>query len=468
MPKEYFFLYLIYGSAFINMGIFALQKKDVEVSNLALVRSLKYLGFFGITHGISEWVTMLVIADLYPQQYVTFFILKQLLKAFSFACLMYFGVSLLPVSDKYRKLVKFFPPVIFVFWLTFFMLLMQRHGWDYHLIDPRYNIIWLRYFMGFPGGLVSGIALYLNAGWMEERKLGHIAKKYKSLAYIFFVYSVLDGVIVREMAFFPASIINDTLFLSIFGFPIQIAKAAVGIGINILLIRLMQTFGWEQKEKLHQLQKKKIAYEERRKLGMEIHDGIIQGLYAAGLKAEYLNRNKPEGKQGEILQDIKRDLNNTIDKTREFLAASSLEVIEVEDLIDSLQQLADRFKMSSSLNIDLQCRVPLLTLGQLSPEKTTQIYYIVQEALSNVIKHAQATSAEVVLEAKYDYLLVQVVDNGIGIENDRANDTGHMGLEAMEHRAKRAEGTLKVENTKKGTMVELQVPWEVSADEKEH
>jgi len=50
------------------------------------------------------------------------------------------------------------------------------------------------------------------------------------------------------------------------------------------LIKVIDTFGWEQKEKLNRLEKHRIASEERRKLGLEIHDSIIQSLYAAGLK----------------------------------------------------------------------------------------------------------------------------------------------------------------------------------------
>lgn len=54
-----FLLYLIYGYAMITMGILAIVQKDTKIMNLALVKSLKYLGYFGITHGISEWNSMI-------------------------------------------------------------------------------------------------------------------------------------------------------------------------------------------------------------------------------------------------------------------------------------------------------------------------------------------------------------------------------------------------------------------------
>ncbi len=460
MPKEYFFLYLIYGSVFIIMGIFAVQKKDVEVSNFPLVKAMKYLGFFGIIHGISEWITMIVIADLYPELYVSLFIVKQILKATSFAYLIYFGFILLPIKESLKKYINTLPLILFLTWLGGFFLLINHNGMDYHILYPKYNTIWLRYIMGLSGGLSSGLALYLNAKLMEKRKLKEIAKKYKHLAYIFLTYGVLDGVFVRERDFFPANVINNTLFVDFFGFPIQIGKILLGIGINLLLIRVIETFGWEQKEKLQQLQKQKTAHEERRKLGLEIHDSIIQGLYSAGLKVEYIIKNKTGQKSELLLKEVKVDLKNTVGKTREFLASTALVTVEFEDLIDSLQQLVNKFSKSQEIKINFKSEIPSFTFRQLSPEKSTQIYYIIQEAISNVMKHSKATEAELLLYSNYDFLFVKVRDNGIGIYTDKLGGSGQLGIASMQDRAERAGGSFKLKKMSRGTMVELKVPWE--------
>lgn len=284
MTKEYFPLYLIYGFAFINMGIFSIQEKDVELIDLPLVKSLKYLGYFGIIHGISEWITMITTLGLYPDLYIYLFILKQTLKAVSFTFLMYFGISLMPLRDRYKKQILKIPIFLVGIWQIGFVLLILYKGQDYHILNPRYNIITLRYIMGFSGGVISAIALFLNAKLIEERKSNKMAKRYRSLAWIFLIYGLLDGLIVKEMDFFPANMINTKLFFEIFRFPTQVLKSIVGITINVLLIKVIDTFGWEQKEKLNRLEKHRIASEERRKLGLEIHDSIIQSLYAAGLK----------------------------------------------------------------------------------------------------------------------------------------------------------------------------------------
>lgn len=467
MGTEYFFLYLIYGFTFINMGIFSIREKDIEVSNIPLIKSLKYLGYFGISHGISEWITMIIILNLYNDLHIYLFIVKQILKAISFMYLMIFGISLIPMKDKYKNIDKKIPIIIFTLWLSLFVFFIRRYGLDYHILNPRYNTISLRYFMAFPGGLVSSIALYLHSKLIEQRKLNKIAKRYKSLSYIFLIYSILDGLIVTEMNFFPANIINNKVFLERFGFPVQILKVLVGIIIIFLLMKVIDTFGWQQREKLNRLQKQRVSYEERRKLGLEIHDSIIQSLYAAGLKVEFLIKSNLEERMIKILQEIKMDLNNTIDNTREFISSTSLDLIELEDLKDNIQQLIKRTSESKNIKIDLKYEISSLNLGQLSPKKSTQIYYIIQEAVTNIIKHSKATNAEIFIEGKYDFLYIKVIDNGVGISEDNLKLKDQFGISSMKERTDRVGGLFNMENISQGTKIEVIVPWEVSTYEED-
>ena len=71
----------------------------------------------------------------------------------------------------------------------------------------------------------------------------------------------------------------------------------------------------------------------------------FKGLYAAGLKVEYVMLNKNAEKTKEILEEVKLDLNQTIEKTREFIS-HLIKMIEIEDLIDHLQQLIHQYNES--------------------------------------------------------------------------------------------------------------------------
>ncbi len=466
MSKEYFFLYLIYGFAFINMGIFSVQEKDIEVTNLPLVKHLKYLGYFGIIHGISEWITMLTIIGLYPHLDIHLFITKQILKALSFGFLMYFGISLLPLAKEYKNKVLKIPIALLVAWFAGFIYYISYYGLNYHILNPKYNTIVLRYMLAFPSCIISALALYFNAKLIEESKSSEMARRYKSLSWTFLLYGLLEGILVKQMDFFPANTINSRVFLEYFKIPTQILKASVGLIISFLLIKVIDTFGWEQKERLNRLQNHRIASEERRNLGLEIHDSIIQGLYAAGLKVEYLTKNKVGENSLFLLEEVKTDLNNTIDKTREFLTSTALDFIELDDLKDSVEQLVNKFNSNQTIKINLKYEISSLNLGKLSPEKSTQIYYIVQEAISNVIKHSKATYAEVLLESKLELLYIKVTDNGVGISVADINPQRQFGLSSMKERTEQVGGLFKIGKIKKGTSIEFIIPWEESAYEK--
>ena len=118
-----FLLYLIYGFAMITMGIFAIVQKDSKIMNLALVKSLKYLGIFGITHGISEWNSMIIKLEIcHPYLYPGYNNLNIILKAISFTFLLYFGLDLLPVSKKIKRIVLNIPALYFMFYLAGFVV----------------------------------------------------------------------------------------------------------------------------------------------------------------------------------------------------------------------------------------------------------------------------------------------------------------------------------------------------------
>lgn len=464
MDRYYFFIYLLYGLAFIALGIYASGKKDADVTHIPLVKYLKYLGAFGVAHGMSEWVTMVVITDLYQEQYVYMFYIKQLLKAVSFTFLLYFGVSLLYQSGKYWIFVRKLPVLIFVIWGTGLLVLIARNGLEYHIIHPQYNSVLLRYFMGFPGGIVSAWALHSQATMMDKKKLYDVQVKYKRLAAFFLMYGVVDGLIVREMDFFPANVINDTVFIEWFVFPVQILKILIGVGISHLLLQVINTFGWERKEKIKQLEQQKIAYEERKKLGLEVHDSIIQNIYAVTLKIKYLLRittdNTRSVQATETLKEVILDLGDAIKITREFISESTIEQIELKELKNRIKSLVESFESNSGISIAISLEDnDSLTKGELSTKEATHIYYIVQEAVNNSIKHSRGTFIKVKMESKLNAHHIKVVDNGAGLSLDDVNPLIHFGIKAMSERAEQIGGTLNIRNRKLGTEVELVIPW---------
>lgn len=466
MTITQFGFYLIYGFAMVTMGIFAILQKNTNIMNLSLIKSLKYLGFFGIFHGASEWIDMVIKLELcQPYYHTEVYYTNLIIKAISFAFLLYFGLDLLPLRDKYKRIVLKIPIVLFLFYIAGFFLLIANYGIDYHHHNQKFNIIMLRYIIGFPGCVISAISLYVNAWLIEKTKSVKISRRYKNLAWVFIIYGFLEGVFVTKAGFFPANIINKDLFVEYFHFSPLTIKAFIGFVILYLLIKVIDTFSWEQEEKLGQLERFKIAVKERRKLGLEIHDSIIQELYAAGLKIEYLSMNKDEDKKRDILEEIKIDLNNAIKKTREFISTTALGKIKLEDLQENLEQLVQMFNENQSIKINLKSEISPYTIGNLSPEKSTQIYYVIQEAISNVIKHSEADHASIILEGRYDFLYITIIDNGKGISQENINPDKQFGISSMKDRTERVGGLFVIGKTKKGTRIEIKIPWEKTQSE---
>ena len=463
-----FFLYLIYGYAMITMGIFAIKQKDVKVINLSLVKSLKYLGYFGIIHGISEWIIMINKLDLFPDLFIYLSNLSLISKAVSFAFLLYFGLDLLPLRDKYKRIILKVPLVCFLIYLGGFFFLF--HELDYHYFTA-FDISTLHYLMGFPSCvmssltlyvlvwlscIISAVALYINAWRIEKTKAIKISRRYKSLAWVLIIYGFFEGILVSKADFFPANTINNELFIEYFRFTPLFIEAFVGFVIYLLLIKVIDTFRWEQEKKLSQLEKLKIASEERRKMGLEMHDSILQGLYAVGLKIEYLAINKNGDKTRNLFEEAKSDLNNTINKIREFITTSDLDKSGLEDLCNNLQQLIQKYNENEQKKINFKCEVSSYIIDNLSPEKATQIYYIIQEAVSNAVKHFQADQINVLLESRLDHLYITVIDNGKGINLKNLK---------IQERTQRAGGVFTIKKTKNVSRLELKIPWEGSIND---
>lgn len=457
LPQKYVILYLIYGLAFINLGISALQQVSNWNSNFRLVNNIRYLGYFGIAHGLTELVTMLTLTELYSEYYIYMFLFNRVFKALSFVFLFIFGVKL--VESNFKKYLYGYILVVFSIWLLIFTSIGVRYGFAEHIQQPIYNIIFIRYFMALPAGVITFIALITDSNAIKKTNIYNIAYKYRALAIAFLIYGILDGLIVRNSNFFPANIINNDVFRSVFGIPIQAVKTIVGVTINILFLRITYVFNWERDEKIHQLTKSKVVSEERRRLGREIHDNVIQNLYGAGLGLELLIKKNKNESDTIFLQDILNTLNESIKTVRNFMIKDSNKVIDVDEFKENIEALIDRFSKIKTTTTSFNYKIYDYNIGNLTTETATQIYYIIQEALSNIAKHSNANKVEISLVSNLDFLEVFLLDNGKGFDIRNVTNE-NIGLRSMQQRAEIINSELLIHSEiEKGTEVKLTVPW---------
>jgi len=202
--------------------------------------------------------------------------------------------------------------------------------------------------------------------------------------------------------------------------------------------------------------------EERKRIARELHDDTAQVLGSLSRRLDNFIRKKHGLAPNEVffLKDLQAQLNRGVEGVHRFSQALRLSVLDDLGLIPALRSLAKSLQESDGIGTDLK------VLGgerRFSPEVELLLFRIVQEALNNIRRHAQASEAQVVMEFAEDRIKVTISDNGRGFElSGRVGDlprSGKLGLAGMRERAQLLGGTLEVQSTPgKGTTLIVEVP----------
>jgi signal transduction histidine kinase len=387
-----------------------------------------------------------------------------LMNAFSFTILLYFGIMVIDYKGKANSRLKWLPWVIFITWVIFYESSIISSG----EVSIRTNLDFdtlCRYFIGLPAAILTASALYFNAKALDTMKLKKAALKFKLLAASFISYGIFAGLLVNRRDFFPANIINKQAFLELFGFPVELGRMLSAICITILFIGIIDIFRLENNIIMQNLMQERVASQERRRLGRELHDGIIQDLFASGLQLENLLEENDVDLLHEELKHIKSNLNNGIQKVREFIEKVSTKRMDLDQLRMQLDETINNFKKISKANIHLDYEIPDITLRCVSSDKLIQIYYIIQEAISNSVKHSNATEIKVKIGFDLKSIIVEIQDNGKGFNKTTARGDRKYGLTSMQERAASINGILNISGENKGTIIMLIVPWEEGINE---
>lgn len=193
--------------------------------------------------------------------------------------------------------------------------------------------------------------------------------------------------------------------------------------------------------------------EERRRLRRDLHDGLGATLAALNLEAAVLRhaiRRDPE-KAEALVDEFRQDIRATIEAIRHLVYELRPPTLDQLGLVEAVRVLAvacSRGEAQDEATLHITVEAPP-TLLPLPAAVEVAAFRIVQEALTNVVTHAQAQHAIVRLQMTTDELLVEVVDDGIGIANGRQPNPG-LGLLSMRERAEELGGVCLIETTAEG------------------
>jgi len=209
---------------------------------------------------------------------------------------------------------------------------------------------------------------------------------------------------------------------------------------------------------LHNRVKSLALLEERERIGMDLHDGVIQSIYAVGLMledaAERLDEDPSIAKEAmdraiDGLNRVIRDIRNYIFDLRPQIAATG-------DLRRALSELVEEMRVNFLLRASFEVDGDLPPLTE---DEERGLFHIAQEALNNVAKHAQASSVKVRLGMNGAALVLAIEDDGRGFDQASAQAKGHQGLRNMHDRAISIGAQLAIDSRRgRGTRVSVELP----------
>lgn len=205
------------------------------------------------------------------------------------------------------------------------------------------------------------------------------------------------------------------------------------------------------------LEREAAVGEERTLLARELHDSIAQSLAFLKIQLQLLRTAAERGQSAQLrkaLDELDTGLRESINDVRELLVHFRTRT-NTDDVEQALQETLQKFKHQTGLPTLLQVRGEGLPLP---PDVQVQVLHVVQEALSNVRKHAAATHVALDVAKGSGWRFV-VRDNGVGFDVHQGHGESHVGMKIMRERAGRIGADVKVDSVPgQGTTVTLTLP----------
>jgi signal transduction histidine kinase len=476
-------IYFFYGLAFFSMGlIVAIEGGRAKDDRLR--KGLRPLAAFGLLHGIHEWLDMFLILDLVPGDSWIWESVRLALLAFSFLSLTAFGVSLLSPTEQIRRLSLIVPLVQAAIWgfgLLYFRGQYTFAGGLWDVAD-----VWTRYIIGIPGALIACAGLIAQQRVFRRAGMERFGRDSMWAAVAFAWYGVVGQAFTRASPLPPSTVINQALFIDLFGFPVQLLRAVAAIIVTVFVMRFMRSFEVETQRQIDELQAARLQEAERRealrgellrqvvaaqeaerqRIARELHDETGQSLTALGL-----------GLRG-IATHLRTDVDKAAHNLRQLEGMAAQALDELRRLIDDLRPshlddlglpaalrwYASEVESRSGLSIHVDaptgpCVLPL--------QIKTALFRVAQEALTNIIKHANAQNAWIKVQRGDWDVWLDVWDDGKGFDQSKigSNNRPAWGLLGMRERVSLCGGQFSLETAPgEGTKISVAVPCHPTLD----
>jgi signal transduction histidine kinase len=193
--------------------------------------------------------------------------------------------------------------------------------------------------------------------------------------------------------------------------------------------------------------------QERRRLSRELHDETGQALTSILLGLKSIQDTQGTDRFAVALAELRELVTATLQDVRRLAVELRPKALDDFGLAPALERLTSTFAEQTGIETQLESRLPA---ERLPADVETVLYRVVQEALTNVVKHARAQRVSIVLQSGPTRVSAVIEDDGRGFPADE--ESPGLGLLGMRERVALANGRLEVESSRSGTTIRVEVP----------
>ena len=474
-------IYFFYGLSFFSMGL-AIMIELGHNSELDFAKALVPLAWFGIVHGGNEWFEMYLLMNPafagHPHNsWISPF--RVFLLAASFMLLIAFGARLIsgPARPALQWGMMF--AVGAIWGIGLFELIVTPLPRGDRLVAAD---VYSRYALGIPGAALVVWGLILQRARFKEQGMKNYADALLVAAIAFGIYGGIGQLFTASSSVFPSNLINSSKLLQWFGFPVQLLRAAMATFAAAFIIHSLRVFDFENRRRIEALRQAQIeerrrleetraellhrtvkAQEaERQRIARELHDETGQTLTALGLGLRGLTSSihtNPERAE-EQAKHLEKLAGNGLNELQRLVAGLHPPQLDDLGLLAALRWYINEIRGHYAINIKLTTQGDT---QRLPIETRIVLFRIAQEALTNIVRHADTDQAEIHLECDSAQVRLHIRDYGKGFDVSSAlsaqNRDPCWGLMGMQERANLIGADLEIQSIPdEGTQILVVVP----------
>jgi signal transduction histidine kinase len=482
-------IFFVYGLAFYTMGLAVALESGGHISDIRVRRAMRVLAIFGLVHGSHEWFEMFVkIAEASLGYHVSLWVEigRLVVLVVSFGALFTFGIQMLWHEARRANHLWGTVGILAVFGIGFAGVAMRlAPDWVSVL---RSADSWARYSLGVTGGAVAGAGLLVRARDYRREGAYSVARGWLVAGGALAVYGLIGQSAASASTFFPATVYNADVFGELFGFPVQLLRAAAAVvsmagllsALRALELRRQQALQSANQAKLEaqaraqqeverrealqtELLRRTVSAQEaeRARIARELHDETGQTLTALNYQVAALRSSLSNG--GTAVSEVVEKLNDLASQALDDLRllVTDLRPAQLDDLglVAAVHWLADQARERLGLDVTVTVEG---RKTRLLPEVETALFRVTQEALTNVSRHANVEAAQVQLAYAESTITLEVIDEGAGFDAHELSlltEREAWGIAGMQERAAAIGGEIDLLSAPgQGTVVRVVIP----------